>query len=65
MTEKTVQLHCRVPESVYKDIRNAAKGKHALGGLVSEALVAYLSSQNQDIADTIAEAVLRKLKERL
>lgn len=66
-TEPTVQLHCRVPKSVYEAARASAEGKHALGALVSEALQAHLGflSRYAASSDEIAEAVLAALKGRL
>lgn len=67
MSEPTVQLHCRVPQSVYNRARRAAIGKHTLGALVADALVRYMDDADSSVpqVNEIAAAVLRMLKERL
>ena len=46
MRAKTSQLTCRVTEDTLKLIRERAEGRHAIGLLVENAVLAYLGERD-------------------
>ena len=63
--EPTVGMHCRIPESTYKRAKALCGGAHGLGNFVNEALKAYMNRSTEPSINALAEAMLRKLKEKL